>query len=544
MYKKINMRQNARDLMLNGINAVADAVSATMGPNGKVAVLSTGAITKTTKDGVSVAKAINLANKQENAGAQIILQAANKVNDTAGDGTTTVSVLSRAIANAGNKRLLGGYKANDLKVGIDRAKEQVLQSIKNNVKKISSKEELAQVATISANGDAEIGEMVAKAVHQIGFESPITVEEGKGRDTELTIVEGMSFDRGYISPYFVTNSEKMISELNNPYILIYDQKISAMQPILPLLEEVVKSGRSLLIIADDVEGEALATLSVNSLRGSIKVAAVKAPGFGDRKNAMLADISTITGGQVVSADLGTSLDNVKIETLGSAKKVVISKDETIIVDGLGSEGAVKERCAMLRQQISETVSDYDREKLQERLAKLSGGVAVLSVGGASEIEMKEKKDRVQDAVYATKAAAEEGVVAGSGITLLRSIEAARKAKFENKDQEQGIEIVCDALKSPIMQILSNAGINGEVVVAEILKSDNIRYGYDAKSMEFCDMHERGIVDPLKVVRIALQTACSVSSMFLLTDVLITDEDSAAGSGNAGGGMGAPGLGMI
>ena len=511
--KEVRFNTDARDKMLRGVDILADAVKVTLGPKGRNVVIekSYGA-PRITKDGVSVAKEIELSDRFENMGAQMLREVATKTSDLAGDGTTTATVLAQAIVREGVKAVAAGMNPMDLKRGIDMAVEAVISNIKKSSKAVSTNEEIAQVGTISANGEREIGEMLATAVQKVGKEGVITIEEAKSLQTELDVVEGMQFDRGYISPYFVTNSEKMVCELENPYILIHEKKLSGLQAMLPLLEAVVQSGRPLLIVAEDVEGEALATLVVNKLRGGLKVAAVKAPGFGDRRRAMVEDIAILTGGTVVSEDMGIKLENVNISMLGTAKKIVISKDDTVVVDGAGSKDQIVARCNQIRAQVAETTSDYDREKLQERLAKLSGGVAVIRVGGATETEVKERKDRVEDAMHATRAAIEEGIVPGGGVALLRSLKVLESLKPANSDQEVGIRIVRQALTVPCRQIAINAGADGSIVVGKILDNSTFSYGYDAQTGEYGDMLKAGIIDPTKVVRTALQDAASIASL--------------------------------
>ncbi len=537
--KQICHGADARNKMMTGVNTLADAVKVTLGPKGRNVIIekSFGAPTLT-KDGVTVAKSIELSDKLENMGAQMVREVASKANDKAGDGTTTATVLAQALACEGVKAVAAGMNPMDLKRGMDKAVEAVVEDLKSRSKKVSSNAEIAQVGTISANGDKEIGDMIAKAMEKVGHESPITVEENKSLETELEVVEGMQFDRGYLSPYFVTNSEKMVCELDNPYILFHESKLSGLQPLLPVLEAVVQSGRPLLIVAEEVEGEALATLVVNKLRGGLKVAAVKAPGFGDRRKAMLEDMAILTGGQVISADLGIKLENVTIEMLGTAKRVRIDKDNSTIIDGSGKKKDIEARCAQLRQQIEETTSDYDREKLQERLAKLAGGVAVIRVGGATEVEVKERKDRVDDAMHATKAAVEEGIVAGGGAALLYAVRSIEKLRVANDDQRRGVDIVRRALEWPIRQIAENAGVDGSVVVGRLLDQKDTNYGYDAQKGDYCDLLKSGIVDPTKVVRIALESAVSVAGLLITTEAMIADKpEKKAASGGGGGGMG-------
>jgi chaperonin GroEL len=544
MAKQIIKGEEARKEMLKGINILADVVKVTLGPRGRnVCIEQSYGAPKLTKDGVTVAKAVDLEDKYQNAGAQLVKSVASKTADTAGDGTTTATVLAQSIANEGNKSVAAGMNPMDLKRGIDLAVTAVIEQIKKSSKKISSQEEIAQVGTISANGDTEIGEKIAEAMQKVGKEGVITVEEGKSFSFEIDVVDGMKFDRGYLSPYFVTNAEKMVAELDNPFILLFEKKLSALQPMLPLLESVVQSGRPLLIIAEDIEGEALATLVVNKLRGGLKVAAVKAPGFGDRRKAMMEDLAILTGGQLVSDDLGMKLENVNVQMLGSAKRITISKEFTTIVDGAGSKVDIEARCAQIRGQVEETTSDYDKEKLQERLAKLAGGVAVLKVGGATEVEVKERKDRVHDALHATRAAVEEGIVAGGGATLFYAARALDGLKCVNEDQQAGINIIKRALQAPVRQIVTNAGLDGAIVVGKLSESKDTAYGFNAQTMEYTDMFKAGIIDPTKVVRTALQDAASVASLIITTEAIITDkpsdkEDAMPGRGGGmGGGMG-------
>jgi chaperonin GroEL len=538
--KEVRFSVDARNRMMRGVDVLADAVQVTLGPKGRNVVIdkSFGA-PRITKDGVTVAKDIELADKFENMGAQMVREVASKANDKAGDGTTTATVLARAIAREGVKAVAAGMNPMDLKRGIDKAVEAIVEDLKSRSKKVSSNAEIAQVGTISANGDKEIGEMIAKAMEKIGHESPITVEENKSLETELDVVEGMQFDRGYLSPYFVTNAEKMVVELENPYILLHESKLSALKDLLPVLEAVVQSGRPLVIVAEEVEGEALATLVVNKLRGGLKVAAVKAPGFGDRRKSMLEDMAVLTGGQVISQDLGIKLENVTLEMLGTAKKVRIDKENTTIIDGAGKKKDIEARCTQIRQQIEETSSDYDKEKLQERLAKLSGGVAVIRVGGGSEIEVKERKDRVDDAMHATRAAVEEGVVAGGGAALLYSVRSIEKVRVANDDQRRGVDIVRRALEAPVRQIADNAGVDGSVVVGRLLDQKDTNHGYDAQKGDYVDMIKAGILDPTKVVRIALESAASVAGLLITTEAMIAEkpEKKAAGGAGGHGGMG-------
>ena len=536
MAKQIVFRQSARDRMIKGADILADAVKVTLGPRGRNVVIEKSfGSPRSTKDGVSVAKEITLSDKFENIGAQMLREVASKTNDLAGDGTTTATVLAQAIVKEGAKAVAAGLNPMDLKRGIDKAVEAVITSVKEKSTPIKSQGEIAQVGTISANGDKEIGGKIAEAMEKVGKEGVITVEEAKGLEFELETVEGMQFDRGYLSPYFVTNSEKMSVELENPYILFFDKKLSGLQQMLPLLESVVQSQRPLLIIAEDVEGEALATLVVNKLRGGLKVAAVKAPGFGDRRKAMMEDIAILTKGEVISEELGIKLENVTLEQLGKAKKVVITKEDTTIVDGAGDANEIENRCNMIKAQIEETSSDYDKEKLQERLAKLSGGVAVLKVGGASEVEVKERKDRVDDALHATRAAVEEGIVPGGGCTLLYASRVLDKVETTNDDEKAGVNIIRRALQAPIRQIVENAGLDGAVVAGKLLESDDTSFGFDAQNLDYTDMIKAGIIDPTKVVRTALQDAASVAALMITTEALITDkpeDDKPA----AGGGM--------
>jgi chaperonin GroEL len=521
--KEVKFSVEARDRMLRGVDILANAVKVTLGPKGRNVVLdkSFGA-PRISKDGVTVAKEIELEDKFENMGAQMVREVASKTSDIAGDGTTTATVLAQAIVREGAKAVAAGMNPMDLKRGIDLAVEAVVEDLKKNSKKVTSNEEIAQVGTISANGDREIGDFLAKAMQKVGNEGVITVEEAKSLETELDIVEGMQFDRGYISPYFITNADKMRTELEDPYILIYEKKLSGLQELLPLLESVVQTGKPLLIVAEDVEGEALATLVVNKLRGGLKVAAVKAPGFGDRRKAMLQDIAILTGGTCISEDLGIKLENVTINMLGRAKKVEIDKENTTIVNGAGKKADIEARVAQIKAQIEETTSDYDREKLQERLAKLAGGVAVIRVGGATEVEVKERKDRVDDAMHATRAAVEEGILPGGGVALLRSAEALKRVKTENEDQKHGVEIVRKALQAPARQIAINAGEDGSLVVGKILEKDQYNYGFDAQTGEYGNLMTKGIIDPTKVVRTALQDAASVAGLLITTEAMVAE----------------------
>ena len=542
--KQVQFATDARDRMLRGVNILANAVKVTLGPKGRNVVIekSFGA-PRSTKDGVSVAKEIELEDKFENMGAQMIREVASKTNDKAGDGTTTATVLAQAIVQEGLKSVAAGMNPMDLKRGIDKAVTVVVSNIKDSSKKVSSNNEIAQVGSISANGDSEIGDMIAKAMDKVGNEGVITVEEAKTAETELEVVEGMQFDRGYLSPYFITNADKMEAHLEEPLILLHEKKLSSLQAMLPILEAVVQSGRPLLIIAEDIEGEALATLVVNKLRGGLRVAAVKAPGFGDRRKAMLEDIAVLTGGQVISEDLGIKLENVTLDMLGKAKKVAITKDDTTIVDGVGEKDAIEGRIAQIKRQIEDTTSDYDREKLQERLAKLAGGVAVIRVGGSTEIEVKEKKDRVDDALNATRAAVEEGIVPGGGVALLKASKALDGLKGDNDDQNAGIQIVRRALQAPIRQIAENAGVEGSIVVGRILDSKEASFGFNAQTEEYVDLVQAGVIDPAKVVRTALQDAASVAGILITTEAAVADAPKKASAGGApdmGGGMGGMG----
>ncbi len=538
--KEVKFAGDAREKMLRGVDILANAVKVTLGPKGRNVVIekSFGA-PRITKDGVTVAKEIELEDRFENLGAQLVREVASKTNDKAGDGTTTATVLAQAIVKEGAKAVAAGMNPMDLKRGIDLAVAAAIADIRARAKKVSSSAEVAQVGTISANGDASIGEMIAGAMQRVGNEGVITVEEAKTADTELDVVEGMQFDRGYLSPYFITNAEKMIAELEDPYLLIFEKKLSGLQPILPVLEAVVQSGKPLVIVAEDVEGEALATLVVNRLRGGLKVAAVKAPGFGDRRKAMLEDIAILTGGQVISEDLGIKLENVTLDMLGRAKKVILEKEKTTIVDGVGEKAGIEARVAQIKAQIEETSSDYDREKLQERLAKLAGGVAVIRVGGSTEVEVKEKKDRVDDALNATRAAVEEGIVPGGGIALLRAKKAAALVTSTNPDITAGIKIVLRALEAPIRQIAENAGVEGSIVVGKVQESDDPNFGFNAQTEEYVDMIATGIVDPAKVVRTALQDAASVAGLLVTTEALVAElpKREAGGPSMPGGGMG-------
>ena len=540
--KEVRFSGDARERMLRGVDILANAVRVTLGPKGRNVVLdkSFGA-PRITKDGVTVAKEIELADKFENMGAQMVKEVASKTSDQAGDGTTTATVLAQAIVREGSKAVAAGMNPMDLKRGIDLAVEAVVEDVKKRSKKVSTNEEIAQVGTISANGDKEIGEMIAKAMQKVGNEGVITVEEAKSLETELDVVEGMQFDRGYISPYFVTNAEKMVTELEDVYVLLHEKKLSGLQAMLPLLEAVVQSGKPLLIVAEDVEGEALATLVVNKLRGGLKVAAVKAPGFGDRRKAMLEDIAVLTGGQLISEDLGIKLENVTLDMLGKARRVRIDKENSTIIDGAGKKKDIEGRIGQIKAQIEETTSDYDREKLQERLAKLAGGVAVIRVGGATEVEVKERKDRVDDAMHATRAAVEEGVVAGGGSALLYATRALARLRTENDDQKVGVDIVRRAIQMPARQIAENAGTDGSIVIGKLLESSDTNHGFDAQSGEYVNMVKAGIIDPTKVVRIALQDAASVAGLLITTEAMVAEKPEKKSApmpgGHDHGGMG-------
>jgi chaperonin GroEL len=538
--KEVKFSQDARERMLHGVDILTNAVRVTFGPKGRNVVLdkSFGA-PRITKDGVTVAKEIELEDKFENMGAQMVREVASKTSDTAGDGTTTATLLAHSIVREGAKSVAAGSNPMDLKRGIDLAVHAVVEELKKKSKKVTSSEEIAQVGTISANGDEEIGKMIAKAMQKVGNEGVITVEEAKSQESELEVVEGMQFDRGYISPYFITNAEKMVAELESPYILIYEKKLSGLQPLLPLLEQVVQSGKPLLIVAEDVEGEALATLVVNKLRGGLKVAAVKAPGFGDRRKAMLQDIAVLTGGELISEDLGIKLENVTVQMLGKAKRVTITKDDTTIVDGAGKKADIEGRIAQIKQQIEDTTSDYDKEKLQERLAKLAGGVAVIKVGGSTEVEVKEKKDRVDDALNATRAAVEEGIVPGGGVALMRTLKTLDGLKPENDDQRVGINVVRRALQAPARQIAENAGEDGAVVAGKILDKSDYAFGYNAQTGEYGDLIKQGVIDPTKVVRTALQDAASVAGLLVTTEAMVAEKPKpkAPPAMPHGGGMG-------
>jgi chaperonin GroEL len=522
--KEVKFSVDARDRMLHGIDILAHAVRVTLGPKGRNVVLdkSFGA-PRITKDGVTVAKEIELEDKFENMGAQMVREVASKTSDQAGDGTTTATVLAHAIVKEGTKGVAAGMNPMDLKRGVDLAVNAIVDDLKKHSKAVTSNEEIAQVGTISANGDSEIGRFLAEAMKKVGNEGVITVEEAKSLETELEVVEGMQFDRGYISPYFITNADKMRAEMEDPYLLIYEKKLSALNELLPLLESVVQAGKPLLIIAEDVEGEALATLVVNKLRGGLKVSAVKAPGFGDRRKAMLQDIAVLTGGTAISEDLGIKLENVKLDMLGKAKKVMIDKENTTIVSGAGKKKDIEGRIAQIKAQIEETTSDYDREKLQERLAKLAGGVAVIRVGGATEVEVKERKDRVDDAMHATRAAVEEGILPGGGVALLRAVESLKRIKTTNEDQKHGVEIVKKAITWPARQIAINSGEDGSIVVGKILENDTYAYGFDAQTGEFGNLVTKGIIDPTKVVRIALQDGASIAGLLITTEAMVAEK---------------------
>jgi chaperonin GroEL len=543
--KEVRFSSDARDRMLRGVDILASAVRVTLGPKGRNVVLdkSFGA-PRITKDGVTVAKDIELEDKFENMGAQMVREVAQKTNDNAGDGTTTATVLAHAIVREGAKAVAAGMNPMDLKRGIDTAVQAVIKDIEKRAKKVGSSAEVAQVGTISANGDTTIGKMIAQAMQKVGNEGVITVEEAKALETDVEIVEGMQFDRGYLSPYFITNAEKMVAELEDVYVLLHEKKLSALQAMLPVLEAVVQTGKPLLIVAEDIEGEALATLVVNKLRGGLKVAAVKAPGFGDRRKAMLEDIAILTGGQLISEDLGIKLENVTLQMLGRAKKVIIEKEKTTVVDGAGKKKEIEARVGQIKAQIEETTSDYDREKLQERLAKLAGGVAVIRVGGATEVEVKEKKDRVDDALNATRAAVEEGIVPGGGVALLRAKKAVGKLTNDNPDVQAGINIVLKAIEAPLRQIAENAGVEGSIVVGKIMDSKSETYGFDAQSETYVDLVEKGIIDPAKVVRRALQDAASVAGLLVTTEAMVAEvpkEQPAMPAMPPGGGMGGMGF---
>jgi len=541
--KEVRFSSDARDRMLKGVNVLADAVKVTLGPKGRNVVIDKAfGAPRITKDGVTVAKEIELSDKFENMGAQMVREVASKTNDEAGDGTTTATVLAQAIVREGAKSVAAGMNPMDLKRGIDTAVEAVVADLKKRSKRVKDSSEIAQVGTISANGEADIGKMISDAMQKVGNEGVITVEEAKSLDTELEVVEGMQFDRGYLSPYFITNADKMICEMENPYILLHEKKLSSLQAMLPVLESVVQSTRPLLIVAEDIEGEALATLVVNKLRGGLKVAAVKAPGFGDRRKAMLEDMAILTGGQVISDDLGIKLENVSLDMLGTSKRISIDKDNTTIVDGAGKKGDINARCGQIRQQIEQTTSDYDREKLQERLAKLAGGVAVIRVGGATEVEVKERKDRVDDALNATRAAVEEGIVPGGGAALVYAVKALDKLKGANEDQTVGINIVRKALESPCRQIASNAGADASVVVGKLRDTKGETFGYNAANDTYVDLVKAGIIDPTKVVRTALQDAASVASLLITTEAMVAEKPEPKGAAPGGMPPGMDGMG--
>jgi len=541
--KEVRFSSDARDRMLKGVNVLADAVKVTLGPKGRNVVIDKAfGAPRITKDGVTVAKEIELSDKFENMGAQMVREVASKTNDEAGDGTTTATVLAQAIVREGAKSVAAGMNPMDLKRGIDTAVEAVVADLKKRSKRVKDSSEIAQVGTISANGEADIGKMISDAMQKVGNEGVITVEEAKSLDTELEVVEGMQFDRGYLSPYFITNADKMICEMENPYILLHEKKLSSLQAMLPVLESVVQSTRPLLIVAEDIEGEALATLVVNKLRGGLKVAAVKAPGFGDRRKAMLEDMAILTGGQVISEDLGIKLENVSLDMLGTSKRISIDKDNTTIVDGAGKKGDINARCGQIRQQIEQTTSDYDREKLQERLAKLAGGVAVIRVGGATEVEVKERKDRVDDALNATRAAVEEGIVPGGGAALVYAVKALDKLKGANEDQTVGINIVRKALESPCRQIASNAGADASVVVGKLRDTKGETFGYNAANDTYVDLVKAGIIDPTKVVRTALQDAASVASLLITTEAMVAEKPEPKGAAPGGMPPGMDGMG--
>jgi chaperonin GroEL len=533
--KEIKFNTDARDRMLKGVTTLTNAVKVTLGPKGRTVILdkSFGA-PRITKDGVTVAKEIELADKFENMGAQLVREVASRTNDEAGDGTTTATILAHSIIREGLKSVAAGMNPMDVKRGVDAAVRKVVEEIKSMSRPVKDSDEIAQVGAIASNGDTEIGRQIADAMQKVGNEGVITVEENKGLETELEVVEGMQFDRGYLSPYFITNADKMVSEMEDVLILLHEKKLSSLQPMVPLLETVIQSGKPLLIVSEDVEGEALATLVVNKLRGGLKIAAVKAPGFGDRRKAMLQDLAILTGGQVISEDLGMKLENVGIDMLGSAKKVVITKDDTTVIDGAGEKSEITARVAQIRAQIEDTTSDYDREKLQERLAKLAGGVAIIRVGGASEVEVKERKDMVDDALNATRAAVQEGIVAGGGVALLHASKKLKRVKTANDDQKAGVAIVRRALQSPTRQIAENAGVDGAVVAGKILESDDVNFGFDAQEEEYGDLMAKGIVDPFKVVRIALEDAASVASLLITTEAMIAEKPEPKTP--AGGGM--------
>ena len=549
MSKIVKFDSEARSLMLRGVDILANTVKVTLGPKGRNVVLdkSYGA-PRITKDGVTVAKEIDLEDKFENMGAQMVKEVASKTNDVAGDGTTTATILAQGIVKEGIKYVTAGMNPMDVKRGIDAAVSHVKEKLISSAKKVKTSEEIAQVGTISSNGEKEIGDMISKAMQKVGNAGVITVEEAKSTETELDVVEGMQFDRGYLSPYFITNADKMTTELENPFILLHEKKLTNLQPMVPLLEAVVQAGRPLMIISEDVEGEALATLVVNKLRGGLKVCAVKAPGFGDRRKSMLEDLAILTGGQVISEDIGVKLESVKITDLGSCKKIKVDKDNTTIVGGSGKKNDIEARCNQIRKQTEETTSEYDKEKLQERLAKLAGGVAVIKVGGATEVEVKERKDRVEDALNATRAAVEEGVVVGGGCALLYASQDLDKIKVKGDDQKAGVDIVRKSLQAPIRQICTNAGVDGSVIVGKLLEANKITRGYDAQAEDYCDMFEKGIIDPAKVVRTALQDAASIAGLLVTTEAMVADKpddkDAAGGApGGMPGGMGGMGGGM-
>ena len=540
--KDVKFNTDARDRMLRGVNILADAVKVTLGPKGRNVVIDKSfGSPRITKDGVTVAKEIELADKFENMGAQMVKEVASRTNDEAGDGTTTATVLAQAIIKEGMKAVAAGMNPMDLKRGIDLATTNVVAAIKAMARPVKDSAEVAQVGTISANGESEIGRQIADAMQKVGNEGVITVEENKGLETETTVVEGMQFDRGYLSPYFVTNADKMIAELEDAYILLHEKKLSSLQPMVPLLEAVIQSQRPLIIVAEDVEGEALATLVVNKLRGGLKIAAVKAPGFGDRRKAMLQDIAILTGGQVISDDLGMKLESVTLDMLGSAKKVIIKKDDTTVIDGAGNKAEIEARVSQIRAQIEETTSDYDREKLQERVAKLAGGVAVIRVGGMTEVEVKERKDRVDDALNATRAAVQEGVIVGGGVALVQAAKGLEGLKGANSDQQAGISIVRRALEAPLRQIAENAGVDGAVVAGKIRESSDKNFGFNAQTEEYGDMFKFGVIDPAKVTRTALEDAASIASLLITTEAMIADRPEPKGA-PAGGGMGGGGMG--
>ncbi len=541
--KDVKFETDARNRMLKGVNILADAVRVTLGPKGRNVVLdkSFGA-PRITKDGVTVAKEIELEDKFENMGAQMVREVASRTNDEAGDGTTTATLLAQAIVREGLKSVAAGMNPMDLKRGIDSAVEKCIDKIKSSSREVKGSDEVAQVGTISANGEAEIGQQIADAMQKVGNDGVITVEENKGLDTETEVVEGMQFDRGYLSPYFVTNPDKMTAELEDAYILLHEKKLSSLQPMVPLLETVIQSGKPMLVVAEDVEGEALATLVVNKLRGGLKIAAVKAPGFGDRRKAMLQDIAILTGGQVISEDLGMKLENVTIDMLGTAKRISITKDETTVVDGAGEKSEIEARVSQIRQQIEETTSDYDREKLQERVAKLAGGVAVIRVGGMTEVEVKERKDRVDDALNSTRAAVQEGIVIGGGVSLIHAAKSFEGLTGENSDQDAGIAIVRRALEAPLRQIAENAGVDGSVVAGKIRESDDPKFGFNAQTEEYGDMFAFGVIDPAKVVRTALEDAASVAGLLITTEAMVADKPEPKNAAPAMGGGGMPDMG--